>query len=172
MPPLMSNLPGRDHCHFVSGPDAKNLRSLATKGQLVHNVANLDASTPVEKLALVVDDHPINRVLMQALMTKAGWGSAVAESAAEAMRLLTRGLRADLIFMDIRMPDVDGYAATREIRHWEVVTGHARTPIIALSADVLDESRNRALSEGMDGYLTKPISLEKLSDTLEKWTKT
>lgn len=138
----------------------------------MHIVANFDAPMTVEKLALVVDDHPINRLLMQAMMTKAGWASAVAESAGEAMNLLTRGLRVDLIFMDIRMPDVDGYAATREIRHWEVTTGHARTPIIALSADVLDESRNRALSEGMDGYLTKPISLENLSNTLEKWTKT
>jgi CheY-like chemotaxis protein len=137
----------------------------------VHHLANQVVSSTPARLALVVDDHPINRLLMQALLSKAGWATALAESAAEAMAVLTSGLRADVIFMDIRMPDVDGYAATRQIRHWEELTGHARTPIIALSADVLDETRIRALAVGMDGFLTKPLLLESLTATLAGLTQ-
>ena len=137
----------------------------------VHNLANQLVSSAPERLALVVDDHPINRLLMQALLSKAGWATALAESAADAIAVLTSGLRADVIFMDIRMPDVDGYAATSQIRHWEGLTGHDRTPIIALSADVLDETRIRALAVGMDGFLAKPLSLENLSATLAGFTK-
>ncbi len=115
---------------------------------------------------LVVDDHPINRILMEAMLTKLGWSCVCAESAAEAMQVLASGFTPDAIFMDIRMPDVDGYAATRMIRNWEAQGGRPRLPIVALTADALEESRARALEEGMDGYLTKPVSLERLSDAL------
>lgn len=119
---------------------------------------------------LVVDDHPINRLLMEAMLAKVGWGCLLADSAAQAMQILTSGESPIVIFMDIRMPDVDGYAATRMIRQWEAQGDRPRLPILALTADALDESRAKALEEGMDGYLTKPVSLERLSDALTKAT--
>jgi len=119
---------------------------------------------------LVVDDHPINRLLMEAMLAKAGWDALLAESAAQAMQILTSGELPDVVFMDIRMPDVDGYAATKMIRSWEVKCGLPRLPILALTADALEESRAKALQQGMDGYLTKPVSLERLSDALAKVT--
>ncbi len=115
---------------------------------------------------LVVDDHPINRILMEAMLAKVGWSCVCAESAAEAMRVLASGLVPNAIFMDIRMPDVDGYTATRMIRNWEAQGARPRLPIVALTADALEESRACALEVGMDGYLTKPVSLERLSDAL------
>jgi CheY-like chemotaxis protein len=115
---------------------------------------------------LVVDDHPINRLLMDAMLTKAGWACVCAESAAQAMQVLSSGMTFDAIFMDIRMPDVDGYAATKMIRQWQLSGQRLRIPILALTADALDESRARALEEGMDGYLTKPVSMERLSEAL------
>lgn len=103
-------------------------------------------------------------------MAKAGWSCVCVESAAHAMQILSSGLTPDAIFMDIRMPDVDGYAATKLIRNWEAQGGRPRLPILALTADALEESRARALEEGMDGYLTKPVSLERLSEALTKAT--
>jgi len=120
-------------------------------------------------LVLVVDDHPINRLLMDAMLKKAGWSCVLAESAYDAMEILVGGLRPDVIFMDIRMPDVDGFAATKKIRQWELDSSLGHTPIVALSADALEESKCRALSEGMDAYLTKPITLERMSGALEKF---
>lgn len=117
-------------------------------------------------LVLVVDDHPINRLLMDAMLKKVGWTCVVAESAYQAMEVLVGGLRPDVIFMDIRMPDVDGFAATKKIRQLELDSSLGRTPIVALSADALEEAKSRALNEGMDGYLTKPITLERMSDVL------
>lgn len=116
---------------------------------------------------LVVDDHPINRLLMDAMLKKAGWSSVSAEGAKEAMDALKGGLKPDVILMDIRMPDIDGFAATKMVRQWESATDRPRIPILALSADVLEESRTRALQEGMDGYMTKPINLERLVETLQ-----
>lgn len=120
-------------------------------------------------LVLVVDDHPINRLLMDAMLKKVGWTCVGAESAYQAVEVLVGGLRPDVIFMDIRMPDVDGFAATKKIRQWELDSSLERTPIVALSADALEESKSRALNEGMDGYLTKPITLERMRDALEKF---
>lgn len=118
-------------------------------------------------LVLVVDDHPINRLLMDAMLKKAGWSSASAEGATEAMEALKGGLEPDVILMDIRMPDIDGFAATKLVRQWESTNGRRRIPVLALSADALEETRSRALQEGMDGYLTKPINLERLVETLQ-----
>ncbi len=122
-------------------------------------------------LVLVVDDHPINRLLMDAMLKKAGWSGASAEGATEAMAALKGGLEPDVILMDIRMPDIDGFAATKLVRQWESTTGRRRIPVLALSADALEETLSRALQEGMDGYLTKPINLERLVGTLQTFAK-
>lgn len=115
---------------------------------------------------LVVDDHPINRLLMNSMLTKDGWSVVDAESADDAMLSLNRGLRPRVIFMDIRMPTVDGFAAARRIRRWEKRMNLPNVPIIALTADALDETRARATEAGMNGYLTKPMSMDQLRSVL------
>lgn len=122
-----------------------------------------------EGFVLVVDDHPVNRLLMDAMLKKAGWNCVSVEGADQAIQALKGGLLPDVIFMDLRMPDIDGFAATKLVREWELSIGHPRIPVIALTADALEESRSRALQEGMDGYLTKPISLEGMVEILNRW---
>jgi CheY-like chemotaxis protein len=70
-----------------------------------------------------------------------------------------------MILMDLQMPEMDGYEAVQEIRRLESPEKH--TPIIALTASVLESDRNRCLEAGMDGYLAKPIDPERLSETVQ-----
>jgi two-component system, sensor histidine kinase and response regulator len=74
--------------------------------------------------------------------------------------------RYDLILMDCQMPEMDGFAATQEIRRLEHA-GH--TPIIALTASVFQEERNRCVAAGMDDYLPKPVRREALAEKLSFW---
>lgn len=77
--------------------------------------------------------------------------------------------RPDLVLMDLQMPVLDGYGATRYIRQWEADTGQPRVPIIALTADAFEEDRRRCLAVGMDDFLTKPIALEALKAAMTQW---
>jgi CheY-like chemotaxis protein len=75
--------------------------------------------------------------------------------------------RFDLVLMDVHMPGSDGITATRHIRKLEAERGTRRTPIIALTANALDEDRDACLAAGMDGFLTKPLDRERLAAALE-----
>ena len=76
-----------------------------------------------------------------------------------------------MILMDIHMPDIDGYEATRLIRRWEKKNNIKPTPIIAMTANALKGDREKCLETGMDDYLAKPVSREKLLEKVEMWMK-
>ena len=77
--------------------------------------------------------------------------------------------RPKLILMDISMPEMNGYEATQAIRALEQKTGQTPTPIIAVTAHTLKGDEERCLEAGMDDYLSKPLSIQRLTDTLIKW---
>lgn len=90
-----------------------------------------------------------------------GYSTDTAEHGLAALEIISKK-RYDLIFMDIQMPVMDGLDATREIRR---KLGHASPIVIALTANI----RNQSNEEGMDDYLTKPITLEDIRVVIEKW---
>lgn len=132
----------------------------------MQDIARTNDPPSAKGTVLVVDDHPINRLLMDTMLKKEGWQVVEAESADDAMAVLNGGLRPCLIFMDIRMPTGDGFSATKRIREWEGTLQLAPVPIIALTADILDETRTRAAEAGMNGFMTKPVSLEQIRQTM------
>jgi CheY-like chemotaxis protein len=77
----------------------------------------------------------------------------------------------DAVLMDCEMPNMDGYAATRQIRQHERATGRAPLPIIALTAHALPEYQQRSSDAGMDAHLNKPISLAALNEMLARFIK-
>jgi two-component system, sensor histidine kinase len=115
---------------------------------------------------LIVDDNAVNQWVVHRLLTGLGHHVAIAESGAQALER-TGKERFDLILMDIQMPDMDGYQTTEAIRAIEQTTEH-RSTIIALTAHAHPEDEARCLATGMDGHLTKPLDIDKLSQLLAR----
>ncbi len=118
---------------------------------------------------LIVEDHAVNRLLIERLLTKRGIRFASVGNGQEAVDVVTTGTVPDLVLMDCQMPVMDGYAATEAIRQWEQEGGRARLPIIALTGDAFQEDRERCHAIGMDDFLAKPLDLHALFDVIEKW---
>lgn len=117
---------------------------------------------------LLVEDNKANQMLVKRLLEKKEVKVEVAGNGNEALRMLEE--RAfDLVFMDIQMPEMDGYEATAAIRKRESITGN-HTPIIALTANAAEDDRNKCLKAGMDDYLTKPIRSENLYRCVYRYT--
>lgn len=115
---------------------------------------------------LVADDNPVNRQIAAELLEKLGCAVDVAEDGLEVLAMHA-ATRYDLVLMDCEMPRMDGYHATRRIRMTE--QGANRTPIVALTVASSDAEREKCLAAGMDDFLSKPIRLQVLQDTLLHW---
>jgi len=115
-----------------------------------------------------VDDHPVNREVLIRQLAILGIDSDSAVDGAEALSMWQSGDYA-LVLADVHMPRIDGYELTRQIRAIEAHSGAARTPIVAVTANVLKGEEQRCLSLGMDAYLSKPIGIDRLQVTLERW---
>lgn len=112
---------------------------------------------------LVVEDNPVNQLLILKVLDKLGYHPALANTGKEAVGL-SAGRRFDVILMDIEMPEMDGLSATRYIREH-----HTHQPlIVAMTASAMVESREECLAAGMDHYITKPIKLETFVDILKE----
>lgn len=111
---------------------------------------------------LVAEDNAVNRRIAKLLLKKMGYAAEFAEDGAKAVEAC-KNERFDLIFMDIRMPEMDGHEATKEIRKLEgLEPGRKPTYICALTADAMSGDRDRAIAAGMDNYLSKPIDPDKI----------
>ncbi len=121
---------------------------------------------PSSLRVLIAEDNVVNQMLTLRLLEKLQIRADLAVNGREAVTLFKeRGY--DLIFMDCHMPELDGFDATVEIRRAE--NGASRLPIIALTADVLDEARERCAAAGMSDFIPKPVKLEDLARAIEKW---
>jgi PAS domain S-box-containing protein len=112
---------------------------------------------------LVAEDVKSNQMLMKFLLDRVGLKVTIAENGAEAVNKAL-GQKFDLIFMDIQMPQVDGYEATRTLRSKGI-----KTPIVALTAGAMEGDDKKCIDAGCDDYLSKPVVLSKLIETLSKY---
>ena len=116
---------------------------------------------------LVAEDNKINQLLAMSLLKRAGHKVEIVADGGLAVAALERGAF-DIVLMDVHMPDVDGFEATRRVR--ELADSRlATTPIVALTADAMEGDRKKCLEAGMDDYLTKPIVEADLMQVLERW---
>lgn len=116
---------------------------------------------------LVAEDNPVNQLVISKLLDKLGVTYEIAENGVKAVELYKdHGQNFDAILMDCEMPELNGYEATEEIRHWEVDQNTEDVRIIALSAHAMEEHIDKAYAHGMNSYLTKPISRSKLVEEL------
>ena len=118
---------------------------------------------------LLVDDNAINQKVGLRLLSKLGCDVTVAGSGPEAIALATGPAAGyDMIFMDIQMPDMDGIAATAEIRRQ---LGAACPPVVAMTAYSMQEDAGRFMSQGLDDYVGKPVKSRHLYDVLHRWLR-
>jgi CheY-like chemotaxis protein len=115
---------------------------------------------------LVAEDNEVNQLVAIGTLAALGYRCDVARNGIDAVRLARSGEYA-AVLMDCQMPEMDGYAATEEIRRTGP-TGQ-RVPIIAMTAGALEEDRDRCLAAGMDDFVTKPIDRDLLCAVLDRW---
>jgi PAS domain S-box-containing protein len=116
---------------------------------------------------LVVDDDPINMMLISEVLKRMGFDVIQMQNGKEVIESLPH-YDPVLIFMDVNMPEMDGYTTTRIIRKMQ--TAQARIPIIALTADAMKGDRERCLDAGMNNYISKPFKLEEIEAALREYT--
>ena len=115
---------------------------------------------------LVAEDNPVNQKVLIALLKQAGHSATVCCHGREALELLSHDAF-DIVLMDVQMPEMDGFAATRAIRASE--RGIARhLPIVALTAHAMEGDKERCLEAGMDDYVSKPVSRQALADAVAR----
>ncbi|MGF6557941.1 signal transduction histidine kinase/CheY-like chemotaxis protein [Pseudomonas sp. S30_BP2TU TE3576] len=116
---------------------------------------------------LLVEDNPVNQTVIEAMLRSLGFKVSVATDGAQAIRS-AESLIFEAILMDCRLPIIDGYEATRQIRQ---LPGCSDLPIIALTANALQGDREACLSAGMNDYLAKPFKRTDLQQILQRWVQ-
>jgi CheY-like chemotaxis protein len=148
--------------------DLKRFRLLGRKGARGTNIVR--AHMPYGSV-LVVDDVPTNLDVAKGLLMPYGLMVYCAGSGQEAIEMIRKGTRFDLILMDHMMPGMDGIEVTRVIRN-DIGTDYARTvPIIALTANAVKGNDEMFLENGFDGFISKPVDITRLDMALNKWVR-
>jgi two-component system, sensor histidine kinase len=137
-----------------------------------HNRANkiIAHSKPADNniRLLLAEDEPTNQLLFKLILAKFGYQVDAANNGNEALKLLEQNDYA-MVLMDCMMPVMNGYEATAVIRaQTSKVRNHA-IPVIALTANAMQEDRERCLAAGMNDYVSKPLKIAELQTLLEKW---
>jgi PAS domain S-box-containing protein len=138
-----------------------HISSGSRRRMAVQAVTNLTNSPQV----LVVEDNPVNGVIMQRTLERLGCQVTLATNGSQAVTLCL-GNAYDVVFMDYHLPELDGVSATRIIRNRE---SGRRTPILALTASVLEQDHKLFIDSGMDGVIAKPTRLEEIEAAVAKW---
>lgn len=114
---------------------------------------------------LYVEDNFENRMLVRRLLTVEGYEMVEAENAHKALALIP-SIEPSLILMDMNMPDIDGYTLTAQLKE---IPKLASVPIIAITANVMRGDREKTMQAGCDGYIEKPINVDKFTEQVERF---
>jgi signal transduction histidine kinase/CheY-like chemotaxis protein len=128
----------------------------------------LPVKVPSDFRILVAEDNSISTKVIRGMLGKLNLQPDTASNGEEAL-VAMKAHRYDLVLMDCEMPILDGFSATQQLRAWEVGNQRTRTPVVALTAHILAEHKERARQAGMDGHMAKPVELSQLRELIEHW---
>ena len=156
--------------HADAWPKRRGVRGVVEPGYHPAADAKPVASTPTDSAprVLVVDDNPIHRMLASEMLALWGIEPLLAVDGQEAVTFACE-IPLALILMDIRMPVLDGLAATRQIRRFELERSRPRVPIVAYTSDAFGTPRLRLQDFGIDALLAKPCAANELHECLLRW---
>jgi two-component system sensor histidine kinase EvgS len=137
----------------------------ASKPIAVRKPPSVEEAERQRTLVLVVDDHPVNRMVLLRQVNALGYAAETAEDGRDALGKWSTG-RFAAVITDCNMPEMSGYELARSIRAREVASPHARTTIIACTANALGGEAEKCFAAGMDDYLAKPVVLDQLAEKL------
>ncbi|HEY8939566.1 MAG TPA: PAS domain S-box protein [Cellvibrio sp.] len=154
-----TSAPGKGSCFEVSLPlpAAHAVKKALPTQKIVLPILNI----------LIADDVPQNLEVLQLMLTRDGHRTVTASNGLEACQRFQQQTF-DIVLMDIQMPEVDGLQASKMIRQWEAAQAKPATPIIALTASVLEQDRKDAKAAGMNGFASKPINLIELHNEMAR----
>ena len=122
-------------------------------------------------MVLVVEDSPVNQLLVTNQLDRLGHDCVIAEDGFEALRIFETGQGFALVFMDWHLPGIDGLETTRRLRRIEAGNGWQRTPVVGITARAMAGDREQCLDAGMDDVVTKPASLDDIRGALAQWAR-
>ncbi len=143
--------------------DAKPLESTGSKTQQIVDYSTIKGLSRPCKI-LLVDDVDINLAMLEIFLAPAGFDISIASNGREAVRQF-RDFKPDIVFMDLIMPDMDGFEATREIKALD-----PDTPVIALTASIVDNVKAQALESGVNDFMYKPFIPERFFEIISEYT--
>ncbi|HEX8543483.1 MAG TPA: response regulator [Pseudomonas sp.] len=148
--------------------DELTQRNKGASPQPITPVLNTPINVPSDFRILVAEDNSISTKVIRGMLGKLNLHPDTASNGEEALRAM-KAQRYDLVLMDCEMPILDGFSATEQLRAWEVGNQRVRTPVVALTAHILTEHKDRARQAGMDGHMAKPVELSQLRELVEFW---
>jgi signal transduction histidine kinase/DNA-binding response OmpR family regulator len=143
------------------------LTAESTRGHRPDELPMPPSSPVITKKVLLVEDTPINQTLESILLNRMGYEVTLASNGLQSIEAFAAG-KFDLILMDIQMPEMGGIEATQQIREIEQARNLTRTPIIAVTANALKGDREHYFESGMDGYVSKPLTMDSLQTEIER----
>lgn len=154
----------KQEARSVQGADVDAAKA-TTHNQADGVIADRDAGLFAGRKCLVVDDNTINQLVVSEMLQPLGFDLDVAGDGRKAITA-AQAKAYDIIFMDCRMPNMDGYEATRQLCRMMEAGEIARVPIVALTANAMKGDREECLAAGMTAFLSKPVQMPELSDVL------
>ncbi len=125
-------------------------------------------AVPADFRVLVAEDNSISTKVIQGMLGKLDLVPDLVSNGRDALRAM-QTKQYDLVLMDCEMPVLDGFRATEQLRAWETAGQRPHTPVVAMTAHILEEHKERALRVGMDGHVAKPVELSQLRALVEHW---
>ncbi|HWR29508.1 MAG TPA: response regulator [Negativicutes bacterium] len=153
----------------VMGRGVENTTAAMRQATIITEKPAGNAPTNLKKTkrVLLAEDNAANQKLALLLLKKLGYEVQLAVNGLETLAAIAEE-QFDLVLMDCQMPEMDGFEATQEIRKKELGTGR-HIPIIAMTANAMQDDRQQCIKAGMDDYISKPIDFPKLQDILDRW---
>ncbi|UVE17241.1 response regulator [Pseudomonas sp. LS44] len=130
--------------------------------------ANTALPVPTDFRILVAEDNSISTKVIRGMLGKLNLQPDTASNGEEALHAM-QATQYDLVLMDCEMPVLDGFSATERLRSWEAQEQRRRTPVVALTAHILSEHKERARQVGMDGHMAKPVEMSQLRELIAFW---